>query len=162
MPQLVKGGKHAFGWSVVGIGGEVVLPPEAISEYGFKESEWLVLIPGSRTSGGFGLGKTMSVAESPIGAVLKAHPEWARHEGTVGEVVEHGGKPYCWAELRRGRVVIPLEMLAKYGIKAGARLLVIRGSGRALGFAVRGPIVEEAERHPELDVFAIPGRQNRV
>jgi bifunctional DNA-binding transcriptional regulator/antitoxin component of YhaV-PrlF toxin-antitoxin module len=162
MPQLVKGGKHAFGWSVVGNEGEIVLPPEAVKEYGFEEPERLILIPGSRTSGGFALGSVASVADSPIGAVLKAHPEWDRHEGTAGEVVERGGKPYCWAELRRGRVVIPLETLAKYGIESGDKLLVIRGSGRALGFAVRGPIVEEADRHPELDVFAVPEGQDRA
>ena len=162
MPQLVKGGKHAFGWSVVGSEGEIALPPEAVEEYEFEEPEWLILIPGSRTSGGFGLGTTKSVGESLIGALIKANPEWARHEGTAGEVVERGGRPYCWAELRGGRVVIPLETLAKYGIESGDKLLVIRGSGRALGFAVRGPIVEEADRHPELDVFAVPERPEQA
>jgi len=76
--------------------------------------------------------------------------------------VERGGRPHCWAELRGGRVVIPLETLAKYGIESGDKLLVIRGSGRALGFAVRGPIVEEADRHPELDVFAVPERPEQA
>ena len=30
MPQLVKGGKHVFGWSLVTAGGEVLIPPEAV------------------------------------------------------------------------------------------------------------------------------------
>jgi len=51
---------------------------------------------------------------------------------------------------------VPSETLEAYGISRGDRLLVIRGNGRALGFAVRGPIVEEAERHLELDVFGTP------
>jgi len=157
MPQLVKGGKHAFGWSVVGADGEIVLPPEAVREYGFEESERLILIPGSRTSGGFGLGTSATVAQSPIGAVLDGHPKWARTKLKAGQIVEHAGKPYCWVEMRCGRVVVPLETLEQYGIEAGGKLLVIRGSGRALGFAVRGPIVEEAERHPELDIFGVRG-----
>jgi hypothetical protein len=44
--------------------------------------------------------------------------------------------------------------LKLYGIEPGDDLLVIRGSGLALGFAVRGPIVEEARNHPELERFA--------
>jgi len=93
MPQLVKGGKHTFGWSVVGTEGEIVLPPEAVKEYAFEKSERLVLIPGSRTSGGFGLRKVTSLACSPIGAALKAHSKLRRHEVKTGEIVEHGGRP---------------------------------------------------------------------
>jgi hypothetical protein len=36
----------------------------------------------------------------------------------------------------------------------GERLLVVRGSGFALGFVQRGPIYEEALRHPEIEVFS--------
>jgi hypothetical protein len=32
---------------------------------------------------------------------------------------------------------------------------VVRGSGLALGFVQRGPIYEEASRHPEIEVFSI-------
>ena len=156
MPQLVKGGKHAFGWSVVGARGEIVLPPDAVKEYGFRESERLVLVPGSRTSGGFGLGQPAALAESPIGAGLAAHPERFVDRAKAGEIIEQGSRLFGRAELRRGRIEVPKKALEAYGIHAGDRLLVIRGSGRALGFAVRGPIVEEAKRHPELEVFGVP------
>jgi hypothetical protein len=33
MPQLVKGGKHTFGWSRVGKTGRIIIPPEALTEY---------------------------------------------------------------------------------------------------------------------------------
>jgi hypothetical protein len=36
----------------------------------------------------------------------------------------------------------------------GERLLIVRGSGWALGFLQRGPIYEEALRHPEIEVFS--------
>ena len=48
-----------------------------------------------------------------------------------------------------GCVVVP----AAVGVGRGERLLVVRGSGRALGFIVRGPIYEEALKHPELMSF---------
>jgi hypothetical protein len=55
MPQLGKGGKHVFGWSRVKEAGRIVMHSQARKEYGLKESEKLVLMPGSRTSGEFGL-----------------------------------------------------------------------------------------------------------
>jgi len=153
MPQLVKGGKHAFGWSRVSEEGRIIVPPEAAKEYGFAHSDRLVLVPGSRTSGGFGLGSAQSLAASPLGGVLSVHPEPAEFRAAAGGLVEDEGRPYCWVELRRGRIRVRPETLARYGISVGDRLLVIRGSGLALGFAVRGPIVEEAKKHPELAVF---------
>ena len=45
MPQLVKGGKHVFGWSLIGPDGAVMLPPEAVDEYGLYGDSELLLIP---------------------------------------------------------------------------------------------------------------------
>jgi len=154
VPQLVKGGKHVFGWSRVGNTGRIFIPPAALAEYRLKESEKLVLIPGSRTSGGFGLGAHDSVRNSPLGRAVSLHPDLKEFLAPEGAAVEYKGKTYCWAELRNGRISIPVRTLAKYGIGVGDRLLVIRGSGLALGFVVRGPIVEEAGKHPDLEVFA--------
>ena len=49
--------------------------------------------------------------------------------------------------------MLPPRALTAYGIQPGDRLLVIRGSNLGVGFGVRGPIIEEANRHPELEVF---------
>ena len=153
MPQLVRGGKHVFGWSRVGNAGRIIVPPEALQEYSLKEPEKLILVPGSQTSGGFGLGSRESVRMSPLGAVLEAHPGLGESEVPEGGVVEYKGKPYCWVELRGGGITVPTETLEAYGIRIGDSLLVIRGSGLAIGFAVRGPIVAEARRHCGLAVF---------
>ncbi|MBN1218487.1 MAG: hypothetical protein JXM69_06155 [Anaerolineae bacterium] len=153
MPQLVKGGKHTFGWARVGDTGRIIIPPAALAEYHLQETEKLILVPGSRTSGGFGLGSPESVKKSPLGAVLDAHLGLREFQSPEGEVIKHNGKPYSWVELRHGGVTISPETLKKYGVGIGAKLLVIRGSGLAVGFAVRGPIVAEAKKHPELEVF---------
>jgi len=53
MPQLVKGGKWVFGWTVVSSAGEVRIPPEAYAEYGFpsatgfQNGERLLVVRGS-------------------------------------------------------------------------------------------------------------------
>jgi bifunctional DNA-binding transcriptional regulator/antitoxin component of YhaV-PrlF toxin-antitoxin module len=153
MPQLVKGGKHTFGWSRVGETGRIIIPPEAMEEYGLQESERLILVPGSRTSGGFGLASPEALARSPLGAVVELRPELTEFRALEGEVIEYQGKPYCWVRVRDGGVAVPPGTLERYGVRTGDELLVIRGSGLGLGFAVRGPIVEEAKGHPELEIF---------
>lgn len=153
MPQLVKGGKHAFGWSHTGESGRIIIPPEALTEYHFQKSGKLILLPGSRTSGGFGLGSRVCLEKSSLGTVIKVHPELGEFRIPEGKIIFYKGRPYCWVELRSGGITVPPATLEKYGIRIGDRLLVIRGSGLALGFAVRGPIVEEANKHPGLKVF---------
>jgi hypothetical protein len=153
MPQLVRGGKHTFGWSRVGDGGRIVIPPEALEDYALRESEMLILVPGSRTSGGFGLTSREALDGSPLGGEGALYAELERLRVPEGEVIEHRGKPTCWVELRDGGIDIPPGTLRMYGIRVYDKLLVMRGSGLALGFAVRGRIVEEALNHSELAVF---------
>ena len=131
MPQIVKGGKWVFGWVVVGRQGVIRLPPAAQQEYGFRAGERLAILAGSRRSGGFALGKPLQLisAFGPKGSA----------ERKIGETTQ--GEDGC--------VVLPPAM----HMQAGSRLLVVRGSGRALGFIGRGPIYEEALRHNELETF---------
>jgi bifunctional DNA-binding transcriptional regulator/antitoxin component of YhaV-PrlF toxin-antitoxin module len=154
MPQLVKGGKHTYGWSLVGNTGRIILPPQALEEYRLKEFERLLLVPGSHTSGGFGLGSRESIKKSQLGFITDVHPELGEHRLPEGEIIEYEGKPFYWVELRNGGIEVPPGILDRYGIKIGDKLLVIRGSGLAIGFAVRGPIVEEARKHHGLELFA--------
>jgi len=70
-----------------------------------------------------------------------------------GEVVECVGRLCGWVTLHGGAVTLPLTMLARFGVEIGDRPLVVRGSGLAVGFAARGPLVREAERHAGLGVF---------
>jgi hypothetical protein len=130
MPQLVKGGKWVFGWTVMSSAGEVRIPPKAYAEYGFQTGGTVVILPGSRRSGGCGVARQKKLAGSQISL--------AQHmlgKGVVG---------------KNERVAFPNAA----GVQPGERLLVVRGSGLALGFVQRGPIYEEALRHPEIEVFS--------
>ncbi len=153
MPQLVKGGKHAYGWTRVVQTGRILLPPEAVEEYGFTDSMKLIILPGSRKSAGFSVGSRDSFSRTPIAAVLQTHPELAKFQLPECAVVDYKGRPYSWTTLRDGAIRVPPETLQHYGVQIGDKLLVIRGSDLAVGFAVRGPIVEEAKKHPDLAVF---------
>ncbi len=129
MPQLVKGGKWVFGWVSVGPQGALRIPPEAWAEYGFRAGEEAAFLPGSRTSGGFGLSTPRLLAQAAEPLQLRSLAL-----GWIGE---------------NGRIVVPEAV----GVQPGSHLLVVRGSGRALGFVARGPIYEEALRHPELEIL---------
>jgi hypothetical protein len=129
MPQLAKGGKWVFGWCIVGPDGEMRIPPEAYSEYGFQQGEQLIITRGSRSSGGFGIGRQQKLAFSPL------RPRF------LGLVVMKAER----------QVVLPSET----NVQPGDRLLAVRGSGLALGFLQKGPIFEEAQQHPEIETFLI-------
>ena len=129
MPQLVKGGKWVFGWTMVGPDRVVTIPPQAWEEYGFRVGDEVTFIAGSRRSGGFGLSHERLLAGTAL--VLG---ERALARGRIEQA---------------GRVTVPAET----GVRPGVRLLVVRGSGRALGFVAQGPIYEEALKHPGLACF---------
>jgi hypothetical protein len=132
MPRLVKGAKWTFGWVVVGPEREIAIPPEAWNEYGFQVSDEAVFMPGSRKSGGFSISTLALMAEA--------------NEKMGGAGLRVLGRGRFGGE----RVVVPPEV----EVKPGDQLLTVRGSCYGLGFIARGPIYEEALKHPELEVFA--------
>ena len=130
MPQLRKGGKWVFGWCIVGATGEVQIPPEAFSEYGFQPGESVIILRGSRRSGGFSIGKQEILADSV--------PLLRRSLGQGVISYER-------------RIAVPLEI----NVQSGNCLLAVRGSGYAVLFITGGPICDEKLLHPEIERFAI-------
>jgi hypothetical protein len=131
MPRLVKGGKWAYGWVLVGPQGELAIPPSAWQEYAFCEGQEALFIAGSRRSGGFS---------------LSTPALWGERAALLGRgSLRLLGR----AVLGAGRVCVP----AAVGVCVGQRLLAVRGSCTGLGFVARGPIHEEALRHPQLELF---------
>jgi hypothetical protein len=125
MPQLVKGGKHAYGRSRVREDRQIVISPEALEEYRFQDSDRLILLPGSKTSRGFALGSFETIGASVLGAAQGGRSERMDPQASNGQVVGRDGKPYASVELRRGAVEMPAAWLEKYGVHAGEQLLVV-------------------------------------
>ena len=148
MPQLVKGGKHTFGWSIVSEQGDIAIPPDAYAEYGFVEGGTALVMSGSRKSGGFTLSKLETFMNSSIAGVLKEQGRLPE-----GETIKIGPRLYCRVKIGDMRFSLPLNTLEHYGIKMGSALLTVRGSNVGLGFIVKGPIIEEAQKHPTLKTF---------
>jgi hypothetical protein len=153
MPQLVKGGKNTFGWSIVSEQGDIAIPPDAYAEYGFVEGETALVMSGSRKSGGLVLSRLETFMQSSIAGVLAEHGDLADHRIPEGETVKIGPRFYCRVQIKDMRFSVPLNTLEKYGIAKGSALLTVRGSNVGLTFIVKGPIIEEARKHPELETF---------
>jgi bifunctional DNA-binding transcriptional regulator/antitoxin component of YhaV-PrlF toxin-antitoxin module len=136
MPQIVEGGKWVYGWVRVSKTGRIRIPEEALKDYEFRPSDKIITIYGSRKSGGFGLTKTSLIKETVLSKKL----------GYQGQKIEF--KIY-----RNGQIRLSLEFLRHHGLKSDDRLLLVRGSRYALGFVTKGPIFEEALKHPELPTF---------
>jgi hypothetical protein len=134
MPRLAKGGKWVYSWVVISAERKMPIPPEAWQEYGFQAGSQVVLLRGSRRSGGFGISTPERIADAG----------WQRP--SIGQL-EMGTRVLGQARLERdGSVTLPPAIEAE----PGDRLLAVRGSRLALGLVARGPIYEEATRHPEL------------
>ncbi|MBN1428545.1 MAG: hypothetical protein JXB07_09170 [Anaerolineae bacterium] len=131
MPQLAKGGKWVFGWTIVGPQHEIRIPPEAYLEYGFQAGETVLLLRSSRSSGGFIIGRSETLAQAKTNLSQRAFCQ-----AVIGEM---------------GQVVLPSEV----DVKPGDQLLVARGSGMGLSFLKYGRIYEEALKHPEIEVFRL-------
>ncbi len=132
MPRLAKGAKWTYGWVVVGPAGSITIPPDAWHEFGFREGDDAIFLPGSRRSGGFALSTPALMA---------------RMSQRLG-----GGTLHVLAisRLGDGQVSLPSEIR----VEPSTSLLTVRGSGHGLGFVAQGPIYQEALRQSHrLEVF---------
>ena len=154
MPRLVKGGKYVFGWSPIGPNGRIKIPPEAFMEYQFKIGEKGIIIPGSKTSGGFGLSSLRLLKDSPIGERITQNKNLSEFKIPKGKTITIKGKLFCWIDIKKGKIInIPEETLSIYNLKVNDHLLSVRGSRLAIGFLVKGPLIKEAKKLKVLDVF---------
>ena len=153
MPQLVKGGKNTFGWSKVNETGKIVIPPDAFNEYKFTFAQNAYLLSGSKKSGGFGITTLDMLKASQFSDILNDYPELENPESIYGNSIKYGPRIFCVVPFMDRSITVPFDVLELYGVKKGSMLLTVRGSYVALGFIVKGPIIEEAKRHPELEVY---------
>jgi len=154
MPLIARGGKYVYGWSKVGETGRIAIPKEAMDEYRLNERDKVILMSGSRRSAGFALTTPDLLRGSPLSAVLRRFPRLRTFQMPEARTVRLEGRAFCWTTIEEGGyIALPEQTLRDYEILPGDRLLTVRGSDLALGFVLRGPIMDEAALHPELEVF---------
>jgi len=155
MPQLVKGGKYVYGWSLVHPDGSIRIPPEAREEYQFSSGEKLIVMSGSKTSRGFALTNHYHLQDTPLESMIEKIPEIWQFRELEKDYISFQARIFTWTILdEKGYIRIPPVTLAKYFIEPGNKILAGRGSGLALALLKQGSIIEEAKNHAELEIFS--------
>ena len=154
MPQLVKGGKFIYGLSKVSPEGSIAIPPQAMQEYRFSSGDDVIIMSGSRTSGGFGLTRRDIIEKSSLSHIIDTLPHLFDHSIDEFEIVTDKVRSYCRTKIQKGAcIIVPPNTLSRYGINTGDLLAAGRGSRLSIAFIARGSIMEECLKHPELQVF---------
>lgn len=105
MPQMNRGGKFIFGGSVIGLGGLVQLPPQAVEEYSIAAEGRVYLFTGSRSTGGFCVTRRGLLLPSKLGHILTETPELLNYVAPAGRFIPYKGRAYCWVEISEGGAV---------------------------------------------------------
>ncbi len=154
MPQLEKGGKYVFGWSVVRANGRVCISEETCQEYHIQPGDNVILFSGSRTTGGFCVATKPLLEQSALVNILVDRPELATYEIEEGTTIRYKGRRYGWATVEAGGVIaLHPALLTTFAVSPGDYLLAIRGSNIAFVLGLKGPIIEIAKRHSEVPIF---------
>jgi hypothetical protein len=154
VPQLVKGGKYIFGWSLVNKDGRISIPLEARIEYNFNSCNKIYILNGSQTSKGFSITSRERIKNSILVNRIKAISGLMDFKKLNRGFIKIKNRIYSWSEIdQNGYFRIKLEILGMYSVRAGDKLLVGRGSGFALAFIKEGRIIDEALKHSELKLF---------
>ena len=155
MPQLSKGGKYIFGWSVIKDDLSAQLPTKAIEEYCITSEGKVFLISGSKQTGGFVVSKKGLLYNSKIGNILTDSPSLCDYRTGEGEFVKYKGRLYCWVSIfNNGKIQLNQPMLNTLEIKVGKKLLSIRSSDIAFCMGARGQLVERAENYQgEIEIY---------
>jgi bifunctional DNA-binding transcriptional regulator/antitoxin component of YhaV-PrlF toxin-antitoxin module len=157
MPRLVKGGKYVFGVSKIREDYQIYIPPEALDEYNLQNEEAVVLIAGSKTSGGFSINSIKKLKHSRLSVLLELlhyNNLTGNFETTRNDIFYIRNRIISWAKLSQdGSLHLSHKLAEHLNLNNCAMLIVARGSGNGPGFIAKGPIFDEALKHPELQVF---------
>ncbi|BDZ68223.1 hypothetical protein [Methanobacterium ferruginis] len=148
MPQLAKGGKFVFGWSIIGKNGCVQVPDKAIQEYSLLVDDKLILISGSKSSGGLAVSRPGLINQSIMKGLMHDNPEFKDYTLPEGEPIKWKGRHYCWVNIsKEGIFKLPPKTRSCFKLRETDELLSIRGSNVAITMVVKGPLVEFAKNY---------------
>ena len=145
MPQIAKGGKFVFGWSIINTEGCVKIPEMTFKEYNLSTDNNAILISGSKKSGGFCVSNYSLMKKSIMNGLFTEHPEIKDFAFTEGVCIKYKGRLYCWVKIgSKGIIKLPEHTMKSFNLKPNDKLLSIRGSDIAFVLAAKGPLIEAA------------------
>ncbi|NLD91898.1 MAG: hypothetical protein GX639_04425 [Fibrobacter sp.] len=155
MPQIAKGGKFIFGWSIISSEGCVKIPEMTFNEYNLSIEQNVILISGSKISGGFCVSNYSLMKSSIMNGLFLEYPEIREYSIREGNCIKFKGRLYCWVKLQSdGIIKLTDYTMESFNIKPGNKLLSIRGSNIAFVLAAKGPLIEAANNYKgSIDEF---------
>jgi bifunctional DNA-binding transcriptional regulator/antitoxin component of YhaV-PrlF toxin-antitoxin module len=154
MPHVI-GGKQVYGLSRVGMKGKIIIPKEALDDYGLKPNMVAILISGTRLSGGFELTTPKIIDKSPpMKKIFADNPRLSKLQIKEGTTIESGGKSYCWVKVNRDNsITIPPSTLSKFQLKPGDLIPSVGGNYLQLHFPSKGPTVQKSRTSSQLGIY---------
>ncbi|MGP1474855.1 MAG: hypothetical protein ACTTJ1_05555 [Treponema sp.] len=154
MPQMSKGGKYIFGWSVIHENGEMTFPTSAIQEYKLQKEQYVYIVSGSKQTGGFCVMSEPLLSQSKLKHILKENPNLEDRSLKEGELITYKGRKYGWLTLKNNGVHLSTFLMQTLDIKAGDKLLAIRSSNIAFTLGAKGALIQKAHDFKgEINVF---------
>ena len=154
MPQMNKGGKYIFGWSVICENGELIFPPSAVKEYKLQDENFVYIVSGSKQTGGFCVMPEPLLSRSKLQHIWRENQPLSDRNLQEGELISYKGRKYGWLTLKNGGVHLPDSLMQTLDIKVGDKLLVIRSSDIAFTLGVRGALIQKAHEYTGvIEVF---------
>ena len=154
MPQMNKGGKYIFGWSVIRENGEITFPIMAVEEYKLQGENFVYIVSGSKQTGGFCVMPEPLLSRSKLQHILKENQPLSDRNLQEGELIAYKGRKYGWLTLKNGGVRLSESLMQALDIKTGDKLLAIRSSDIAFTLGVRGTLIQKAHEYKgEIAIF---------
>ena len=154
MPQMNKGGKYIFGWSVIRENGKITFPASAIEEFKLQKERYIYIVSGSKQTGGFCVMSEPLLSRSKLNHILKENPDLADRTLKEGELISYKGRKYGWLTLKDNGVHLSSPLMQTLDIKVGDKLLAIRSSDIAFTLGAKGALIQKAHEYTgEIEVF---------
>lgn len=145
MPQLNKGGKFVYGFSVIYPDLTIRIPPQALSEYDVAQDGKVIIFTGSKITGGFCVTTYSLLSNSKLKHILEDCPALRDCLLSEGEFIQYKGRKYAWLYIdKKGVIKLPPSTLEVLELQAGMELLSIRSSDIAFTMGAKGPLLEKA------------------
>jgi hypothetical protein len=94
MPQIRKGGKFVFGWSIIRNDFSVQFPIEAINQYNICSEGKIFLITGSKSTGGFAVSKKTFLEKSIFNNIFLENNDLINYKTKEGDFIQYKGRKY--------------------------------------------------------------------
>jgi hypothetical protein len=157
MPRLVKGGKYIYGLSVIGKEGLLKIPEEALIDYDLKLTEKVVILSGSKTSGGFSINSPLKIIDSQLKGLLKIleyDSSTVNFSTEENKIFQFKNKIILWTKLNNhGKIGLSKNTLDFLNLKVNDKLVVGKGGSLGPCFISKGRIYQEAINYSEMELF---------